>query len=80
MDIFRAAFSALRTYALYTGQYKLVISAVVFALSSVPLVVNMVVRVSLAICCEQPHDNGSMIGQLTFYHLCKRSSARIRGH
>ena len=56
MNVFRAAFSALRTYALYTGQYKLVVSAVVFALSSVPLVVNMVVRVWWAICYEEPND------------------------
>ncbi|EJF63570.1 hypothetical protein DICSQDRAFT_134132 [Dichomitus squalens LYAD-421 SS1] len=39
-----AAFSALRTYALCATRYRLVISIAVFALSSVPLIINMIVR------------------------------------
>ncbi|TBU22117.1 hypothetical protein BD311DRAFT_676805, partial [Dichomitus squalens] len=49
-----ATFSALRTYALYAGQYQLLVSAVVFTLSSVPLVVNMVANLHFTTYVNDP--------------------------
>lgn len=43
--LLRVAFSALRSYALCPQPYRLVVSAIVFALSSFPLIWNMVVRI-----------------------------------
>ncbi|TBU46401.1 hypothetical protein BD309DRAFT_954193 [Dichomitus squalens] len=60
-----ATFSALRTYALYAGQYQWVISAVVFALSSVPLVVNMVANLHFIIYVNDPVEGFGVISTLS---------------
>ena len=63
----RAAFSALRTYALCPKPYNLPISTIVFALDLVPLVVNWVVSVLHVIEQDGPLRTFPSSGKPSFH-------------